>query len=163
MKDKELWKNGKFELQVFHIPGHTSGHVCYHFFKEKILFTGDTLFSLGCGRIFEGTYEQMFRSLNLIKKFPKDTQIFCGHEYTKSNYEFCITYDKENQYLKEKYKFIELKLKKNLPTVPVLLSDELNSNIFLRCNDKKIKSNLGLNDASEIEVFKRLRDLKDTF
>ena len=85
LDDKEIWKNEKFEAKVYHIPGHTSGHICYHFFNQNILFTGDTLFSLGCGKIFEGTYEQMFSSLQLIKSFPKDTKIYCGHEYTLKN------------------------------------------------------------------------------
>ena len=70
LNDREIWKYENFESKIFHIPGHTSGHICYNFFKDKLLFTGDTLFSLGCGRIFEGTYEQMFNSLNLLKTFP---------------------------------------------------------------------------------------------
>ena len=85
LKDKEIWKSNKFETKIYHIPGHTSGHICYHFFNQNILFTGDTLFSLGCGRIFEGTYEQMFSSLQLIKSFPENTKIYCGHEYTLKN------------------------------------------------------------------------------
>ena len=82
-----------------HIPGHTTGHICFHFFKEKYLFTGDTLFSLGCGRLFEGTYEDMFRSLDKIKKLPKNTKIYCGHEYTLQNSEFCIKHDDFYYYL----------------------------------------------------------------
>ena len=80
LKDREIWKYENFESKIFHIPGHTSGHICYNFFKDKLLFTGDTLFSLGCGRIFEGTYEQMLASLEKIKKLPPKTKIYCGHE-----------------------------------------------------------------------------------
>ena len=89
LKDNEIWKNDNFEAKIIHIPGHTSGHICYYFKNEKIAFTGDTLFSLGCGRIFEGTYEQMFSSLNKIKTMPLDTKIYCGHEYTLNNSKFC--------------------------------------------------------------------------
>ena len=79
--DLNIWKKDNFEAKIYHIPGHTSGHIAFYFFKEKKIFTGDTLFSLGCGRIFEGTYEQMFNSLKMIKSLPKDTEIYCGHEY----------------------------------------------------------------------------------
>ncbi len=163
LNNREYGNFHPFKFQIFHVPGHTSGHICYHFPKENLLFTGDTLFSLGCGRIFEGTHEQMFESLMLIKNFPKETLLFCGHEYTLNNYNFCISYDKNNKFLKDKIKLINQRLKNNLPTVPVTLLDELNTNIFLRCKDEQIKSNLGLIDASEMKVFKKLRDLKDAF
>ena len=149
LKDKEVWKKKNFEFKVFHIPGHTSGHICYNFFKEKILFTGDTLFSLGCGRIFEGTYKQMFNSLKLIKSFYADTKIYCGHEYTLKNSSFCIVHDKDNLKLREKIILIKENLKKGLPTIPSTLKEELETNIFLRCNS--------------LEKFSKLRDLKDNF
>ena len=97
VKNNQIWKEKKFEAKVVHIPGHTSGHICFYFFNEKNIFTGDTLFSLGCGRIFEGTYSQMFKSLNFFKKLPLDTNIYCGHEYTLKNSDFCLKYDPENQ------------------------------------------------------------------
>ena len=131
------------------MPGHTKGHICFHFYNEKLLFTGDTLFSLGCGRIFEGTYEQMFSSLNKIKAMPLDTQIYCGHEYTLNNSKFCIKYDSENLSLKKKIRNIEMKLNNNLPTVPSTLKEELDCNIFLR--------------AKDVKTFSKLRDLKDNF
>ena len=84
---------GNLEFEVIFIPGHTKGHIAFFFSKEKIAFTGDTLFSLGCGRVFEGTHEEMFYSLNKIKNLPPDTKIYCGHEYTKSNLDFCLAYD----------------------------------------------------------------------
>ena len=149
LNDKEIWKDNKFEAKIYHIPGHTSGHVCYHFFDQNNLFTGDTLFSLGCGRIFEGTYEQMFNSLQLIKSFPEDTKIYCGHEYTLKNSEFCIKHDKNNSALIEKLESIKEKLKKGFPTVPSTIKEELDCNIFLRSKD--------------VESFSKLRDLKDNF
>ena len=149
LKDREVWKNNNFEFKIFHIPGHTLGHVCFNFFKEKLLFTGDTLFSLGCGRIFEGTYEQMFNSIKLLKSFDLKTKIYCGHEYTLKNSDFCLIHDKKNLKLKEKILLIKEKLNKNLPTVPSTLKEALETNIFLRCNS--------------LETFSKLRDLKDIF
>ena len=101
LKDRDVWKNNNFEFKIFHIPGHTLGHICFNFFKEKLLFTGDTIFSLGCGRIFEGTYEQMFNSIKLLKSFDLKTKIYFGHEYTLKNSDFCLIHDKKNLKLKE--------------------------------------------------------------
>ena len=149
LENNEIWKSENFEAKIIHIPGHTSGHICFYFIKEKIAFTGDTLFSLGCGRIFEGTYEQMYNSLNKLKKLPPDTKIYCGHEYTLQNSLFCSKYDKNNKNLKKKILEIRDKLEKNLPTVPSTLREELTYNIFLR--------------AKNLEDFSKLRDLKDNF
>ena len=149
VEDNQIWKKDNFEAKIYHIPGHTSGHIAYHFFKEKKIFTGDTLFSLGCGRIFEGTYEQMFNSLNKIKKLPNETEIYCGHEYTLQNSNFCIKNDSKNLKLKNKIMKIKKKLEKGLPTVPTILEDEIECNIFLK--------------AKDLESFSKLRDLKDNF
>tara|TARA_B110000090_G_C13175757_1_gene367228 strand:+ start:26 stop:745 length:720 start_codon:yes stop_codon:yes gene_type:complete len=147
--DQETWIHENFEAKVIHVPGHTLGHICFYFTKEESIFTGDTLFSLGCGRIFEGTYSQMFDSLMRLKKLPQNTKIFCGHEYTKQNSNFCIIHDKNNKNLKVKINDVEIKLKKGLPTVPSTIKDELECNIFLR--------------SDNIETFSKLRDLKDNF
>ena len=105
----------------------------------------------------------MFYSLNKIKNLPPDTKIYCGHEYTKSNLDFCLAYDTQNTFLKEKAIDIQKKLNSNLPTIPTILGQEIKTNIFLRCNDPEIKLALGLKDSSEVEVFSKLRDLKDSF
>ena len=147
--DQEIWKQESFEAKIIHIPGHTLGHVCFYFFNEGAAFTGDTLFSLGCGKIFEGSYEQMFNSLMKIKALPLKTKIYCGHEYTKQNAKFCITHDKNNENLKNKIKIIDKKLENNLPTIPSTIREELDCNIFLRSN--------------KVETFSKLRDLKDNF
>ena len=149
VEDNQKWKGENFEAKIYHTPGHTSGHIAFHFFKEKKIFTGDTLFSLGCGRIFEGTYEQMFNSLKKIKTLPKDTEIYCGHEYTLQNSNFCAIYDSNNLQLKNKITEIKEKLGNGLPTVPTTLDDELQCNIFLKARD--------------IQTFSKLRDLKDNF
>ena len=149
VEDNKIWKMDNFEAKIYHIPGHTSGHIAFHFFKEKKIFTGDTLFSLGCGRIFEGTYEQMFKSLEKIKALSKDTEIYCGHEYTLQNSNFCATYDANNLQLQKKISKIKEKLANGLPTVPTILNDEIQCNIFLK--------------AKDLKTFSKLRDLKDNF
>ncbi len=149
LEDNEIWKRDNFVAKIIHVPGHTKGHICFNFYKEKLLFTGDTLFSLGCGKIFEGTYEQMFNSLEKIKALPLDTKIFCGHEYTLNNSKFCIKYDNENLSLQKKIQDIEIKLEDSLPTIPSTLKEELDCNIFLR--------------AKDLKTFSKLRDLKDNF
>jgi len=163
LEDGEIWKQDNFEAKIIHVPGHTLGHICFHFYNENNLFTGDTLFSLGCGRIFEGTYEQMFSSLEKIKKLPHKTKIYCGHEYTLQNSKFCIKYDKDNLELIKKINDIKKKLNNNQPTIPTTLGEELKSNIFLRSDNFKIKNNLNMNTGSSLDTFSKLRDLKDNF
>ncbi len=163
LEEKQNFKIGNAFFEVIFIPGHTKGHIAFYFKDEKIVFTGDTLFSLGCGKIFEGSYEQMFNSLNKLKNLPADTKVFCGHEYTKNNLEFCLTYDSKNKFLSKKSTWINSKLKSKSPTVPVTIGEERETNIFLRCNDPSIKKALNLNNASEQEIFSKLRDLKDSF
>jgi hydroxyacylglutathione hydrolase len=149
VENNQVWKNDNFEAKIIHIPGHTTGHISFHFFNEKLIFTGDTLFSLGCGKIFEGTYQEMFESLNKIKSLPADTKIYCGHEYTLQNSKFCIKHDPANLNLQKKIIDIKKKLENNTPSIPSTLKDEIECNIFLRANN--------------IESFSKLRDLKDNF
>ena len=149
VEDNQIWKADNFEAKIIHVPGHTLGHISFHFFNERLIFTGDTLFSLGCGRIFEGTHEEMFKSLNKIKSLPQDTKVYCGHEYTLQNSNFCIHHDSKNTKLQNKIKEIKEKLKNNIPTVPTILKDEIDCNIFL--------------GVKNLESFSKLRDLKDNF
>ena len=149
LKNNQIWTAENFKSKIIHIPGHTTGHICFFFENEKIAFTGDTLFSLGCGRIFEGTYEEMFSSLKKLKELPKETKIYCGHEYTLKNSEFCLKYDKNNKRLQNKINEIKNKVNNNIPTVPSTIDDEIACNIFLR--------------AKTLGEFSKLRDLKDNF
>jgi hydroxyacylglutathione hydrolase len=149
IEDQEIWKHKEFEAKIIHIPGHTLGHICFYFYNDKLVFTGDTLFSLGCGRIFEGTYNQMYKSLEKLRNLPEDTKVFCGHEYTMKNSKFCMAYDKNNENLKKKINEIEKKLQKNLPTIPSTIKEELECNIFFR--------------TKNVKTFSKLRDLKDNF
>jgi len=163
VKDNEKWIFGNKSVKILHIPGHTLGHICFFFEQEKSAFTGDTLFSLGCGRIFEGDHSQMLTSLNKIKKLPKDTMIYCGHEYTYKNAEFCMKYDIDNIDLKSKFEKIKKLRLNNLPTIPSSLEDELKSNIFLRCDQNELKIKLNMKNQEDFRVFKKVRDLKDSF
>jgi len=149
LKDKELFKDEDFEFKTYHTPGHTAGHVIFHFYRQNILFTGDTLFSLGCGRIFEGSYDEMFSSLQLIKNLPKNTLIYFGHEYTRNNSKFCLTNDPDNIELNNKIIKINELIGNGKPTTPSTLKEELETNIFLK--------------SKNIKTFKKLRDLKDNF
>jgi len=149
VNNQEVWKYEDFEAKIVHVPGHTLGHIFFYFYNEKSIFTGDTLFSLGCGKIFEGTYSQMFDSLKKFKELPHETKIFCGHEYTMQNSKFCIAHDENNKNLKNKIEEIKKKLKNNLPTIPSTIKEELECNIFLR--------------SDSVKNFSKLRDLKDNF
>ena len=147
--DNQIWKDAFFEAKIIHVPGHTSGHIAFYFSKEKVIFTGDTLFSLGCGRIFEGTSEQLFTSLNKFKNLDPDTKIYCGHEYTLENSNFCITHDANNFKLKDKISKIKEMIQNDLPSIPTTLKEEMECNIFLR--------------AKDLKSFSKLRHLKDNF
>jgi|TARA_B110001450_G_C17627875_1_gene483971 hydroxyacylglutathione hydrolase len=157
------FKFGSITFKILFVPGHTKGHIAFFSQNEKLIFTGDTLFSLGCGRIFEGTYKDMFNSLNQIKCLPKDTKIYCGHEYTANNIKFCAKYDFNNKDLIKKLGWINERLDKKLPTIPTTIEDELKTNIFLRCDNSDIKNNLKMSNSSDELIFEKLRNLKDQF
>ena len=149
--------------KILHTPGHTLGHIIYYLHNERILFAGDTIFSLGCGRVFEGTMQDMYLSLEKIKKLDPKTTIYCGHEYTKNNFEFCFKFNPNNDHLKNKQKEIDSKIKDGKPTIPSTIKEEIKTNIFLRYDDLDVKDALNLKNASDLEIFTKLRDLKDNF
>ena len=163
IEDNQDFKIGNLNFKAIFIPGHTSGHIAFYFADEQVVFTGDTLFSLGCGRVFEGTHEQMFNSLNKLKNLPENTKIFCGHEYTLDNLKFCFKFNPNNNSLKSKKEFVEKRIKEGKPTIPTTLNEEIKTNIFLRYDDPDVKEALNLKKASDLEVFSKLRDLKDNF
>ena len=163
LNDGDSFRFGEVDFNVLHVPGHTLGHIAFYSKKAGVVFTGDTLFSLGCGRIFEGSPDQMFKSIEKIKNLPSDTLIYCGHEYTENNGKFAINIDDQNNMLREKIRDVAGKVKKGVPSIPVSLGDELNTNIFLRCENAKIKSKLKMPNASKQEIFTKLRNLKDQF
>jgi hydroxyacylglutathione hydrolase len=163
LKDNQEFKIGTLNFITIFIPGHTRGHVAFYFKKERVVFSGDTLFSLGCGRVFEGTYKQMFQSLNKLKNLPGETKVYCGHEYTFKNLEFCLKFNPNNDFLKKKKDDIKLSLKNKKPTIPSTIADEIKANIFFRVNDPDVKKAINLENSPDIEIFTKLRDLKDNF
>ena len=155
-------------FEVIEIPGHTLDHLAFYSFNDgnPILFCGDTLFAGGCGRVFEGTFKQMFQSLKKIANYPKETKVYCGHEYTLANLKFALEVDSNNKDLKNEYMSIEDLISKNIPSLPTTMKKELKLNPFLRCNDIAIKNKIfekfDIID-NELEIFTALRKWKDNF
>lgn len=152
---------GSSTIEVISTPGHTAGHVSYHLPREKIAFTADTLFALGCGRLFECPPEVMFESLTKLAALPADTQVYCGHEYTLSNARFALTIDPDNADLQKRVKEIEALRADGRPTLPTAIGTELATNPFLRWADPAIRRHLGMENAGDVEVFAEIRRRKD--
>ncbi len=149
LKEGEQVFVGQIGFKVLYVPGHTLGHIAFWNKQNQILFCGDTLFAMGCGRLFEGTPEQMYSSLNKIKKLPKDSLVYCAHEYSLNNAEFALTVEPNNLDLKKRLKKISALRKQNQATVPFYLEEELATNPFLR--------------AKSVSEFAKIRKLKDHF
>ena len=168
LNDKDKISIIGIDFDIISIPGHTLDHIGFYSANANnpILFCGDTLFAGGCGRIFEGTYEQMFNSLKKITKLPTNTNIYCGHEYTLSNLKFALEADDANKELIEEFKQVENKINLNTPSLPTRLDKELEVNPFLRCDNiniqNKIIEKFNVSD-NELEIFTALRKWKDNF
>jgi hydroxyacylglutathione hydrolase len=154
---------GHAEAEVLDIPGHTSGHIGFWFKDDNALFCGDTLFSLGCGRLFEGHAEQMWTSLEKIRALPADTRIYCAHEYTEANGRFALTIEPENPALQARLQQAHALREQGLATVPSLLGDEQATNPFLRPESLAIRRRLKLETADNWRVFAEIRHRKDVF
>ncbi len=151
------------EVNVFDCPGHTLGHISYHIPTEFSLFAADTVFSVGCGRVIEGTMEQMFHSVNQFRSLPPSTFIYCGHEYTEANCRFALTIEPNNKALQARSNEVAALRKRGEMTCPVTLGDELKTNPYLRCNSAEIREVLGLEEATDLEVFTEIRTRKNNF
>ncbi len=149
------------KIQVLSTPGHTLGHLSYYLPEQKLVFTGDTLFSLGCGRIFEGDAETMWGSLQKLARLPDDTAVCCGHEYTLANGRFALTIEPENEVLRRRMKDVETLRSEGLPTLPTTIGLEKATNPFLRPASRAIRARLGLEGMPDWRVFQRLRELKN--
>lgn len=154
---------GSQTIETIETPGHTAGHVSYWLKDAKVAFTADTLFALGCGRLFEGTPATMHASLKKLAALPADTVVYCGHEYTLSNARFAVTIDPQNAALQERARKIEELRAEGRPTLPTTIGAELATNPFLRPHDPAIRRNLGMENASDVEVFAEIRKRKDNF
>lgn len=165
--DKRVKGGDRLELggamaTVIDVPGHTLGHIAFHFPDQETAFVGDAVFALGCGRVFEGTMEMMWDSLKRIKKLPKNTQLYCAHEYTASNARFAVTIEPENKALKEYVAWIEKRRAEGKPTVPALLERELETNPFLRADLPEMQLAMG-HAGNAAATFGEIRGRKDRF
>lgn len=154
---------GASVARVLFVPGHTSEHIAYHFADAKALFSADSLMVLGCGRLFEGTAEQMWESLGKMAALPPDTLVYSGHEYAESNARFATSIDPDNPALAERAQQIAELRRKGAPTVPARLDLELATNPFLRAGNPDLKSRLGLAKSPDAQVFAEIRRRKDAF
>jgi len=154
---------GDAEAEILFIPGHTKGHIAFHFRGERALFCGDTLFSLGCGRMFEGTAPMMWASLDKLRRLPPETRVFCGHEYTAANARFAVSIDPANQALRRREREIAELRAQDKPTIPSTMGEERAANPFLRADDPALAAAVGLPDAPPAEVFGEIRRRKDNF
>lgn len=159
--DGEALAFGGFEIRVLDTPGHTMGHVSYYVPQAKVAFTGDTLFAMGCGRVFEGSYEMMWQSLCKIAALPKETQIYCGHEYTLANARFALTIEPENRDLQLRAQQVEQMRAEGQPTLPTTIEIELATNPFLRAGSLNIRRRLGMMFAPDWKVFAEIRERKN--
>lgn len=149
VQENDVVSLGETSFQIFDVPGHTAGHIAYYDETNKNLFCGDTLFAMGCGRLFEGTAEQMFNSLQKLSSLPDETEIYCAHEYTLSNGEFALTVESDNHDLITRVDQVRTDRQQNKPTIPSTLEQEKKTNPFLR--------------AQNIKDFAHIRTLKDNF
>ncbi len=161
--DGDTFALGSARATVFDVPGHTRGHIAYWFEESAALFCGDTLFALGCGRLFEGTPTQMWNSLSKLKALPPATRVYCAHEYTQSNGRFALSVEPANPRLVARMRRVDELRAAGKPTVPSTLAEECATNPFLRPDSLEIQHTLGLTGASLVEVFGATRARKDTF
>jgi hydroxyacylglutathione hydrolase len=158
----DVVKLGESAARVFDVPGHTAGHIAYWFQDDNAAFVGDTLFALGCGRVFEGTFDQMWASLSKLMALPPQTKIYCAHEYTQSNARFALTVEPHNEALRARAKRIDEARAKGEWTVPSTIALELETNPFLRAKSADLQASVGVT-GPPASVFAKTRQLKDQF
>ncbi len=168
MYDRTVADGDSFEwagmtVEVIETPGHTLDHVSFHMPQEKLVFVGDTIFSLGCGRVIEGDHAMMWDSLKTLRALPDDTSLYCGHEYTLANGKFAITVDPDNAALKTRFAEVEKLSAADKPTLPTTIAQEKATNPFLRADDPALMKRLGMAGAKPADVFAEIRTRKDKF
>lgn len=163
LREGDCFSLGKTAVQVLAVPGHTLGHLAFRLPEAQRLFCGDTLFGLGCGRLFEGSAGQMWDSLRRLALLPEETLVYCAHEYTEANGRFALTVEPGNPRLAERLRAVRASREAGRPSVPFTLAEELAANPFLRPHSAEIRANLGLTTAEDVAVFAELRRRKDGF
>jgi hydroxyacylglutathione hydrolase len=161
VRENDKVKVGSLEARVFETPGHTAGHISYFFPSDKLAFVGDTLFSIGCGRVIEGTPEMMWESLLKLRALPDDTRIYCGHEYTKANIRFAKTIEPGNSALNAREAEVEKLLAAHKPTIPSTIGEEKKANPFLRADVPEVAKSVGLAGSPAWKVFAEIRERKN--
>ncbi len=159
--DTLSWAGRK--IHILDCPGHTKGHIAYHIPSESAVFAGDTLFSLGCGRVFEGTMDDMYRSVSQFRKLPEETMLYCGHEYTQANARFALSVEPGNSRLQERAASVTELRANNQLTCPTTLGAEFATNPFLRTDSPEIRRVLGMEQEPDASIFPELRRRKDAF
>ena len=159
----DFLKIGSLEASVIETPGHTAGHIVYYFEEDEVAFCADTLFALGCGRVFETPLPVMWASLCKLAALPAETQVYCGHEYTEANARFALTIEPDNALLKERAEWIVALRREGKPTVPTTIAIELATNPFLRAEQASVQAALGMTGADPAAVFSEIRTRKDKF
>jgi|TARA_B100000035_G_C21023864_1_gene565252 hydroxyacylglutathione hydrolase len=163
LADGDTLTLGSKQARIIEVPGHTSGHIAYYFAADEVAFVGDTLFALGCGRLFEGTPEQMSESLGKIMALPDATTVYCAHEYTEANAAFAVTMEPANPALQQRVKEIQSLRAAGKPTVPTSIGLERATNPFVRSDSAELQAVLNLSGADEVAVFAETRRRKDHF
>jgi hydroxyacylglutathione hydrolase len=161
--DGEIFALGTCAAEVIGVSGHTIGHIAYWFADDDALFCGDTLFALGCGRLFEGTPDQMWRSLSRLRALPAATRVYCAHEYTEANAAFALSIEPANSALAERAEAVRARRRAGKPTVPSTIGEERRTNPFLRADDPDFARAAGLSGRDPIHVFAEIRKRKDQF
>lgn len=162
-QEGDLVAIGALQGRVLETPGHTLGHVSYWFENDKLVFAGDTLFSIGCGRVFEGDPQMMWNSLMKLRELPDDTLLYCGHEYTAANIRFALTVEPTNPALQARDNEVRRLREQGRPTIPVTIAAERAANPFLRADVASLAGRVGLEGAPPAQVFAAIRTRKDTF
>ena len=163
VSDGDQFEFAGHSVKVFHVPSHTMDLVNYYFEDQGVLFVGDALFAMGCGKAFEGTPEMMWQSLQKIINLPPATTIYCSHEYTEENAGFAIQVEPDNPALLNRIKEVDATRAKGLPTVPFSLATELETNPLIRASDQALRRNLGMEHASDEAIFVEVRRLRDNY
>ncbi len=154
---------GRYTIQVLTTPGHTSGHIVYYLPEADLLFCGDTLFVMGCGRLFEGSAEQLWDSLQKLRALPPQTQVYCAHEYTETNARFALSLEPDNARLQQRYAEIKRLRAQHKPTIPSTIAEEQATNPFLRADQVALQRALKMPTASPVSAFATIRAMKDRF
>ena len=161
--DGDVFDFGGHAVEVLETPGHTVGHIVYYIPDQSVAFVGDTLFAMGCGRLFEGSPGQMWNSLSRIRQWPADTRVYCAHEYTLANGKFALSVDSTNDDLRQRMEEVQALRRDDRPTIPTTIELERRTNPFLRADVEEFASGLGMQGSSAVDVFAETRRRKDNF